>query len=290
MRSLLTLLTAALMLTLVACSDSEPVSAPTLEPADEPAPAPAAPESSATDAPATAEEEIVIEEEAESEAEAEAVATPLAAGESGDPPTGIVVFENVTSQARYKPLVGASVAQYGVSAGPKATTDAKGHFNLDLVASPTQALLVTADGYVSSLTTFLAERAKGKLPPIMMYDHDDEAAISKAHYGFPYDPKAGGVVLNFESVGEAGKLTGLSTMLSARNLGGLLFPSNPAEEGVSEQGSKLGEDDAPMVFYPGVTPGKTKITVTVPAGVTCSGPASADVLADTYTTVLFSCS
>jgi hypothetical protein len=136
-------------------------------------------------------------------------------------------------------------------------------------------LLVTADGYVSFLTTFLAERARGELPPIMMYDHDDEAAISKDDHGLAYDPKAGGVVLNFELAGERGKLTGLSATLSARGVGGLLFPANPAEEGVPEPGSKLGANNAPMVFYPGVTADKTRITVTAPADVTCSGPASA---------------
>ena len=280
MRPLHSFLIAALLLAAAACSDPEPAEAPPSEPVDV-APAVAAPAEATNSAAA---------EESTAEVLGEAAPEAPAAAASGVH-SGRVVYEEQGAVGRSKPLAGASVSQHGVAAGPTTTTNVEGNFSFSLVDTDNLAVLVAAEGYVGSLTTFSKERAAGLGEPIMLFARADEESLAPEDYGLKYNAELGGLVLVFHALsGEQAKLAGLSASISTKNGGGFLFPANPKKKGSPTKGSKLGEDNDPMVFYPGVAPGKTEIVVTPPSGMKCAGPPSAAVLADTYTTVLFECS
>jgi len=290
MRSVLTLLTATVLLLAAGCSDSEPASAPTPE-SVEAAPPPA--EEAAAPVAAEAAEVAAAETDAAPEAAAaEPVAADApAAAAAGGAYVGSVMYEDEAAVGRGKPLAGAAVSQHGVAQGPSTTSDAKGGFSLALVETQNPAILVSAKGYVASLTTFSKDRSAEGNEPIMLFDRADEAAISADDYGVKYNGELGGVVLSFQALtGDDAHLVGLSATIDAKNAGGFLFPSTPEAEGAPTKGTKLGKGNDPMVFFPGVAPGTAKITVTPPGKVNCIGPTSAAVLADTYTTVLFQCS
>jgi len=274
MRSLPSFLLATLLLSLTGCSEPAPVQTPPPEPV-EAAPAEAA--------PAAVEEASTVPALGEAAPEASAAVSGVHSGR--------VVYEAPGAVGHSKPLAGATVSQHGAAAGPKATTNAEGSFSLTLVDSESPAVLISAKGYVSALRTLPRDRTAGDSEPVMLFARADEASISLQDYGMKYDVERGGLVLAFQSrSGEQSELAGLSTSISANNAGGFLFPANPTKKGTPTKGSKLGEDNDAMVFYPGVAPGRTEIVVTPPSGIKCAGSASADVLADTYTTVVFECS
>ena len=240
MRSLLTLLTVTSLLVLAGCSDSEPAKTPTPESVEAapPAVAEAEAEAPAVEKPAAAATDAEAAPEAAGAVDAAEPAAAAAAAASGAY-VGSVMYEDEAAVGQSKPLAGAAISQHGVATGGTTTSDAKGVFSLALVDTENPAILVSAEGYVSSLTTFSKARSSEGNEPIMLFNHADEQAISTEDYGVKYNPELGGVVLSFQAVGgDDAQLAGLAASIAAKNGGEQRGGEAGAERRPKGQGEK----------------------------------------------------
>lgn len=181
------------------------------------------------------------------------------------------------------PMKGFTVGEY--EAGGDMSTGADGVFLVTLKNEALPAIHVRGEGFVPTIQ-ISSEQSRlyfdGEYK-IEVFGVEDEKAVLKEDFGVTWSDGMGQLVVNLQPMGSP---KGVAVVLEPTAPSWIYGPGD-----VPETGNKLPSDDsgAGEVVYPSLKPGSYAIEVTVPEGLTCSGPAAAPVVAGTYTRAYFFC-
>ena len=181
------------------------------------------------------------------------------------------------------PMDGATVSEVGSTGSVKTGPD--GVFKLNLKNEETPAILVHRDGFVDAIQVVSAKSRlyfDGEFK-IEVFSRADEDAAETEDFGTGWNPKAGRVVFNFQPLGYPG---GVKAVLDAPGAEAWVYDNQDK----ASRGDTIPADPGPgEIVFRNVEPGTWPVSVTVPAGQTCSGPSQVPVVADTNTRVYFFC-